>query len=153
MRTVITYGTFDIFHIGHLLLLERLRGLGDRLVVGVSTDGFNSIKGKKTVVPYEQRARILSALKCVDKVLPENAWEQKRADILREDVKIFGMGSDWAGKFDSLRDICEVVYLPRTEDISSTELKDLIKKEVKDELYGLKHMIDSLHAEIGRIVS
>ena len=77
MKTVITYGTFDIFHIGHLQLLERLRGLGDRLIVGVSTDGFNAIKGKKTVVPYEQRARILSALKCVDKVLPESSWDQK----------------------------------------------------------------------------
>jgi len=152
MKTVITYGSFDIFHIGHLLLLERLRSLGDKLIVCVSSDEFNSFKGKRTVVPYEQRARIIAALKCVDNVLPEHGWEQKRTDIIREGVDIFGMGSDWAGKFDYLRDICEVVYLPRTENVSSTELKALVKKEVKDELHGLKHMIDNLHAEIGRIV-
>src|SRR5690606_20365077 len=102
VTTVITYGTFDLFHIGHVNLLRRLRALGDRLVVGCSTDEFNALKGKKTVMPYEHRAQILAALRYVDAVFPEANWEQKRDDILRERADIFAMGEDWAGRFDDL---------------------------------------------------
>ena len=125
-RTVLTYGTFDLFHIGHLRLLERLRALGDRLVVGVSTDDFNRQKSKTAIFPYEHRARIVAALRCVDLVIPERSWDQKRTDVLEHGVKVFGIGSDWAGRFDDLRDICEVRYLERTEGVSSTDTRRIL---------------------------
>ncbi len=127
MNTVITYGTFDLFHIGHVNLLRRLRELGDRLVVGCSTDEFNAIKGKKVIMPYEHRAAILQCVRYVDAVFPEKSWDQKRVDIAREKAQIFAMGDDWAGKFDDLNDICRVVYLPRTQDVSSTEIREMVK--------------------------
>ena len=123
MKTVITYGTFDLFHVGHLRLLERAKALGDRLVVAVSTDTFNEGKGKKTIIPYADRAEIVAAINCVDEVIPENNWEQKRNDIRDHNVTTFVMGADWEGKFDELKELCEVVYLPRTDNISTTELK------------------------------
>lgn len=123
MRTVITYGTFDLFHVGHLRLLERARGLGDRLVVAVSSDEFNEGKGKKTIIPYSDRAAIVQAIKCVDLVIPEHTWEQKLNDIREHNVSTFVMGDDWKGKFDELKDLCDVVYLERTDGVSSTELK------------------------------
>lgn len=126
MRKVITYGTFDLFHLGHLRLLERLRLLGDHLTVAISTDEFNAVKGKRAVVPWEERAAIVLACKHVDSVIPEHTWEQKRTDIEALGIAVFGMGSDWAGKFDDLRDLCNVVYLPRTEGISSTMLKERV---------------------------
>lgn len=126
MKTVLTYGTFDMFHIGHLNLLNRLSQLGDRLIVAVSTDQFNQTKGKTTVIPYEQRAQIVAAIKGVDLVIPENDWQQKITDVQTHRVDIFAMGNDWQGKFDFLSPYCQVVYLPRTEDISSTELKKSI---------------------------
>ena len=126
MKTVITYGTFDLFHLGHVRLLRRLSELGDRLIVGCSTDEFNSRKGKTSVMPYRHRVEILQACRYVWKVIPEETWEQKRDDILREQADIFGIGADWEGKFDDLKDICEVVYLPRTEGISTTELRDSV---------------------------
>lgn len=126
MATVITYGTYDLFHIGHLKLLQRakeLAGPDGKLIVGVSTDRFNwEEKRKKSAIPYEQRAEIVGALKCVDMVIPEDDWDMKR-DILQYKVDIFTMGGDWEGKFDQLKEVCKVVYLPRTEGISSTELK------------------------------
>jgi len=122
-KTVITYGTFDMFHIGHLKLLQRLKDLGDRLIVAVSTDEFNALKGKKTLIPYEQRALIVENIKCVDMVIAESNWEQKILDIKRLDIDIFAMGDDWAGEFDFLKEYCKVVYLPRTKNISSTKLK------------------------------
>lgn len=122
-RTVLTYGTFDLFHIGHLRLLERLANLGDRLVVGVSTDAFNEQKGKRSLIPYEDRAAIVEALGIVDAVIPEESWEQKEDDIRRLKVDIFGMGSDWKGRFDHLASLCEVVYLERTEGLSSTTIR------------------------------
>ncbi|MFZ3202756.1 MAG: adenylyltransferase/cytidyltransferase family protein [Pseudomonas sp.] len=122
-RTVITYGTFDMFHVGHLRLLKRLRSLGDRLIVGVSTDRFNELKGKKTLIPFEQRAEIVEALDCVDMVIPEHSWEQKPEDIRHHHVDVFAIGDDWRGKFDYLASRCEVCYLERTEGISSSELK------------------------------
>ena len=127
-KTIITYGTFDMFHIGHLELLKRLKGFGDKLIVAVSTDEFNSVKGKKTIIPYAQRARIVEAIKYVDMVIPENNWEQKTEDVKLHDVDIFAMGNDWEGKFDFLKAQCEVVYLERTDGISSTDLKDTLQK-------------------------
>jgi glycerol-3-phosphate cytidylyltransferase len=126
MTTVITYGTFDLFHIGHLRLLQRLRSLGDRLVVGVSTDEFNAVKGKKTVVPYAHRADIVASIREVDVVFPEDNWAQKRDDIVRERADIFAMGDDWVGRFDDLSDLCKVVYLPRTRDVSTTEIRQMV---------------------------
>lgn len=124
--TVLTYGTFDLFHAGHVRLLRRLAGLGGRLIVGCSTDGFNALKGKSCIMPYEARAEILRACRYVDHVIPEECWEQKRGDVVRHGADIFAMGSDWTGKFDDLADLCRVVYLPRTENISTTEIKHLV---------------------------
>lgn len=122
MKTVLTYGTFDLFHLGHVRLLRRLAALGDRLIVGCSTDEFNRGKGKKSVMSFEHRLEILEACRYVDKVIPERDWDQKIDDIKREKVDVFGMGNDWDGKFDHLKDYCEVVYLKRTENISTTQL-------------------------------
>jgi len=128
MKRVITYGTFDLFHIGHLNLLERLRAMGDHLTVAVSTDEFNRTKNKVCSMSYVDRARIVAALRCVDRVIPEEAWEQKVEDVRKYQIDIFGMGADWTGKFDFLKEWCEVVYLPRTEGISTTSLKERIWK-------------------------
>lgn len=134
MRTVLTYGTFDLFHIGHLNLLKRLKSCGDRLIVGVSTDEFNSIKGKSTVIPYRHRAEIVSAISYVDKVIPEDNWDQKIEDIKRESVSVFAMGDDWAGRFDFLSNYCEVLYLPRTKDVSTTEIKSFLRQMEKEKV-------------------
>jgi glycerol-3-phosphate cytidylyltransferase len=117
-----------MFHIGHLNLLNRLKSLGDKLIVAVSTDEFNSIKGKKTLIPFEQRALIVQNIKCVDMVISEENWEQKIDDIKKYNVDIFAIGDDWQGKFDFLKDYCEVIYLPRTQNISTTELKKELNK-------------------------
>jgi len=121
--TIITYGTFDMFHIGHLKLLQRLAELGDELIVAVSTDAFNREKGKKTLIPYEQRIEIVKNIKCVNKVIAEESWEQKVSDIQKYNIDLFAMGDDWEGKFDFLKAYCEVIYLPRTTEISTTQLK------------------------------
>ena len=126
MKTVITYGTFDLFHVGHLKLLERARALGDRLVVGVSTDAFNEGKGKRTAIPYRDRAAIVRAIRFVDEVIPEESWEQKPDDIRRLGVATFVMGDDWRGKFDDLKTLCDVVYLPRTALVSTTSIKEAV---------------------------
>ena len=131
MARVITYGTYDLFHVGHLRLMQRAKALdgdGGKLIVGVSTDRFNWVeKHKKSAIPYEQRAEIVAALKCVDEVIPEDDWDMKR-DIIEKKIDIFCMGGDWTGKFDFLNEVCKVVYFPRTEGISSTELKAEIKE-------------------------
>ena len=131
MATVITYGTFDLFHIGHLRLLERakkLAGKGGKLIVAVSTDRFNEVeKGKHCSIPDYDRMEIVAALRCVDQVIPEDNWEQKKMDVTKYGVDIFVMGDDWKGKFDFLKDLCEVVYLPRTPEVSSTEIKKQIR--------------------------
>ena len=127
-KIVLTYGTFDMFHIGHLNLLNRLKNLGSKLIVAVSTDEFNSIKGKKTLIPFEQRALIVQNIKCVDMVISEENWEQKIDDIKKYNVDIFAIGDDWQGKFDFLKNHCEVIYLPRTQNISTTELKKELNK-------------------------
>ena len=144
MKTVITYGTFDLFHIGHLNLLERLAELGDKLIVGVSTDEFNQEKGKQCLYSYQERARIVEALECVDKVIPENNWQQKQQDIIDLKVDIFGMGNDWQGKFDNLQDVCKVIYLPRTPTISTTQLKLSLAKIDPQTIQKMKQGLDSV---------
>ena len=123
LKKVITYGTFDLFHIGHLNLLRRARELGDYLVVAVSTDEFNAGKHKQCVYPYEHRAKIVEAITYVDMVIPETSWKQKIEDVKKYDIDVFVIGDDWEGEFDFLKDLCEVVYLPRTGDISTTHVK------------------------------
>ncbi|MFD1316959.1 glycerol-3-phosphate cytidylyltransferase [Loigolactobacillus zhaoyuanensis] len=124
MKTVITYGTFDLLHWGHIRLLERASQLGDKLIVGLSTDEFNSLKHKEAYHSYEHRKYILEAIRYVDQVVPEENWEQKIADVKKYHVDTFVMGDDWKGQFDFLKDYCEVVYLPRTNGISTTKIKD-----------------------------
>lgn len=145
-RVVLTYGTFDLFHIGHLNILKRARDLGDSLIVGVSTDEFNAIKGKKTVISYPERAEIVRSLKYVDKVIPELSWDQKIRDIREHDVNVFVMGHDWEGKFDFLKEHCEVAYLPRTEDISSTNLKIILSAVAEPHVLELKRALDAISA-------
>ena len=130
--TIITYGTFDLFHVGHVRLLRRLAALGDRLVVGCSTDEFNAIKGKTCVMSYEDRMEILRSCSYVDEVFPEDGWDQKRDDIKRFGASVFAMGDDWKGEFDDLADLCEVLYLPRTENVSTTDLKKRVHKQNLD---------------------
>jgi glycerol-3-phosphate cytidylyltransferase len=146
MTTVITYGTFDLFHIGHVNLLRRLRELGDRLVVGCSTDEFNALKGKQSAMPYEHRAGILRSLRYVDDVFPENSWEQKRADIAREGAKVFAMGDDWVGKFDDLVDVCDVVYLPRTREVSTTGIRQVLHGLQQERVMELKRAAEHVLA-------
>jgi glycerol-3-phosphate cytidylyltransferase len=122
-RTVITYGTFDILHIGHINLLKRARALGDRLVVGLSSDAFNRGKHKSSLLNYDNRKAVLESIRYVDEVFPEDNWEQKPDDIRKYNARIFVMGDDWAGKFDFLAEFCEVRYLARTPEISTTEIR------------------------------
>ncbi len=133
-RTVLTYGTFDLFHVGHLNLLERARALGDYLVVGISTDEFNAAKGKKSFFNFESRVRIVSSCKFVDEVLPEQDWTQKASDIRDHQVDVFVMGDDWIGKFDDLKSHCEVVYLERTPGISSSQIRILSNETLQSTL-------------------
>ena len=128
MKRIITYGTFDVLHYGHINLLKRARALGDYLIVALSSDEFNAIKNKKSYYTYEQRKTILEACRYVDLVIPENNWEQKVSDVQKYQADIFVMGDDWEGKFDFLKDYCEVVYLPRTPDVSSTQTKEFLKR-------------------------
>jgi len=123
MKKVITYGTFDLLHYGHINLLKRAKELGDYLIVGLSTDEFNLIKGKKSYFDYNQRKILVESIKYVDCVIPEYSWEQKISDIKKYGIDIFVIGDDWKGIFDYLKDICEVVYLPRTPEISTTKIK------------------------------
>ena len=128
MKRVITYGTYDLLHYGHLNLLQRARALGDYLIVVLSTDEFNwNMKQKKCYFSYEKRKKMLEALRCVDLVIPEENWEQKVSDVQLYQADVFVMGDDWEGKFDFLKDYCEVVYLPRTPDVSTTQIKADLK--------------------------
>lgn len=132
MKRVITYGTFDLLHYGHINLLRRARALGDYLIVALSTDEFNRVqKNKACYFGYEERKLLLESIRYVDLVIPEENWEQKRSDVHLYHVDTFVMGDDWKGKFDFLKDEgCEVVYLPRTPEISTTQIKsDLGNKE------------------------
>lgn len=124
MKRVITYGTFDLLHYGHINLLKRAKALGDYLIVALSTDEFNwNSKQKKCYFSYEKRKQLLEAIRYVDLVIPEESWEQKVEDVKLYQVDTFVMGDDWAGKFDFLKDHCEVIYLPRTPEISTTQIK------------------------------
>lgn len=129
MKRILTYGTFDLLHYGHIRLLKRAKALGDYLIVAVSTDEFNEIKGKKSYHNYETRKLMVEAIRYVDLVIPENNWEQKIDDVKEYKVDTVVMGSDWAGsdRFDYLKDYCEVVYLDRTEGISTSKIKQDLK--------------------------
>lgn len=128
MKRVITYGTFDLLHYGHINLLRRAKELGHYLVVALSTDEFNSVnKNKKTYFKYEERKTMLEAIRYVDLVIPEENWEQKSDDIGKYDCDIFVMGDDWKGEFDFLKEHCDVVYLSRTPEISTTQIKKDLK--------------------------
>lgn len=124
MKRVITYGTFDLLHWGHIRLLQRAKEFGDYLIVGLSSDSFNQIKAKKSYHSYKERKLMLESIRYVDLVIPENNWEQKENDIKKYEVDIFVMGDDWKGQFDHLSTFCSVIYLPRTEGISTTKIKN-----------------------------
>lgn len=127
MKRVITYGTYDLLHYGHINLLRRAKQLGDYLVVALSTDEFNlNMKGKTSYFKYEERKQLLEAIRYVDLVIPEENWEQKVSDVREYHIDTFVIGDDWAGKFDFLTEECgcEVVYLPRTPEISTTSIKE-----------------------------
>ncbi len=144
MKTIITYGTFDLLHVGHVNMLERLAELGDKLIVGVSTEEFNMEKGKHSIYSYAERAKIVEALRCVDQVIAEHDWQQKVKDIKQYQIDIFGIGADWQGKFDELSSHCEVVYLPRTPSISTTDLKKALSKIDGATIQQIKNGLDSL---------
>lgn len=130
MKRVITYGTFDLFHFGHVNLLRRAKSLGDYLIVGLSTDRFNEDeKQKKCYFPYEERKAILEAIRYVDLVIPEDTWKQKASDVKRYNIDVFAIGDDWEGHFDFLADEgCKVVYLPRTDRVSTSKIKSDLGK-------------------------
>lgn len=124
---VLTYGTFDLLHKGHINLIKRAKSLGDNLIVGLSTDEFNREKHKKSYFTFSQRKELLSTIDDIDLIIPENSWDQKIKDIQQYQIDILVMGSDWTGRFDYLKDYCDVIYLPRTEYISTTDIKEEIK--------------------------
>jgi len=144
MKIVVTYGTFDLFHVGHVRLLKRLKSLGDKLIVGLSTDEFNQLKDKNVVIPFIDRKEILMACQYVDDVFPEQSWEQKRDDLIRTKADIFAIGDDWSGKFDELGDIVEVLYLPRTKDVSTTELKTVLSQIDDEKIREIKNVASHL---------
>jgi glycerol-3-phosphate cytidylyltransferase len=144
MTTVITYGTFDLFHVGHLNLFRNLKSIGDRLIVAVSTDEFNDIKGKRAIIPFVNRVEIVKAIRFVDLVVPETSWDQKISDIKKHNVDVFAIGEDWTGKFDHLSDHCRVIYLPRTHGISSTDLRQALAPLRRDRIDELRSAIDIL---------
>lgn len=124
MRKVITYGTFDLLHYGHINLLKRAKEQGDYLIVALSTNEFNELKGKKCYFTFEERKRLVQSIRYVDLVIPENNWEQKIDDVKEYRVDLFVIGDDWKGKFDFLKEHCEVIYLERTPEISTTKIKN-----------------------------
>ncbi len=130
-KIILTYGTYDFLHRGHIRLLKRAKDLGDYLIVAVSTEEFNELKNKKAIFPYEERKYIVESIKYVDKVIPENNWDQKIDDVKKYNVDVFVMGDDWEGKFDFLKDYCEVIYLPRTKEVSTSEIIEKIKEKFK----------------------
>ena len=124
MRKVITYGTFDLLHYGHINILKRAKEQGDYLIVALSTNEFNETKGKKCYFSYEERKKLLESVRYVDLVIPENCWEQKIENVKEYKVDVFVIGDDWKGKFDFLNEYCEVIYLERTPEISTSKMKN-----------------------------
>lgn len=124
MKRIITYGTYDLLHYGHINLLKRAKQLGDYLVVGLSSDEFNTLKGKTSYFNYKERKSLLESIRYIDLVIKEDSWEQKIKDIVEYKIDVFVMGDDWRGKFDFLKDYCDVVYLERTKEISTTKIKE-----------------------------
>ena len=151
MKTVLTYGTYDLFHVGHVRLLKRLRSMGDRLIVGCSSDEFNSLKGKTSIFSYEERAEILQSCEFVDLVFPEHHWDQKVDDIRTYQASIFAMGDDWSGKFDHLSEFTEVYYLPRTDGISSTDIKSILSSSQEQKIMQIKNALDSVNNLISKL--
>lgn len=131
MKRVITYGTFDLLHYGHINLLKRAKQKGDYLIVALSTDEFNRLKGKKSFFDYNERKILLESIRYVDLVIPEETWEQKIEDIHKYKVDTFVIGDDWKGEFDFLRNECEVVYLERTPEVSTTMIKNSLSEKIK----------------------
>jgi glycerol-3-phosphate cytidylyltransferase len=127
MEKVLTYGTFDLLHFGHINLLKRAKAVGDHLIVGLSTDKFNERKNKQAYHSFENRKMILESVRFVDEVIPENTWNQKIEDVIKHDIDIFVMGDDWEGHFDFLKKYCKVIYLPRTINISTSKIKNDLK--------------------------
>jgi glycerol-3-phosphate cytidylyltransferase len=142
MKRVLTYGTFDLLHYGHINILKRAKELGDYLVVALSTDEFNATKGKVAYHSYETRKKMLEAIRYVDLVIPENNWEQKIDDVKKYEIDVVVMGSDWAGsdKFDYLKDYCDVVFLERTPGVSTTQIKEDLK--LKQAVEGVDQLPD-----------
>lgn len=140
MKRIITYGTFDLLHYGHIRLLKRAKELGDYLIVALSTEEFNILKGKKAYHNYEARKLMLEAVRYVDLVIPEESWDQKIDDIKKYKIDILVMGDDWAKseKFENLEDYCEVRFLKRTEGISSTKIKEELK--LQEPINGLNQI-------------
>jgi glycerol-3-phosphate cytidylyltransferase len=130
-KIVITYGTYDLLHIGHINLLKRAKALGDYLIVALSSDKFNAIKHKESFHHYNDRKKVLESIRYVDKIIPENSWDQKINDVKKYKADIFVIGDDWKGKFDFLKKYCKVVYLPRTKNISTTKIKEDLSKKPK----------------------
>ncbi|WP_423363671.1 glycerol-3-phosphate cytidylyltransferase [Mycoplasma sp. P36-A1] len=128
---VITYGTYDLLHWGHIRLLKRAKEEGDYLIVALSTDEFNEKKGKKAYHSYEERKMMLDSIRYVDLVIPEENWDQKSSDVVKYEADKFVIGDDWKGEFDFLKDYTEVIYLPRTEGISTTKIKRDLEKSLK----------------------
>ncbi|MBD3107140.1 glycerol-3-phosphate cytidylyltransferase [Bacillus sp. AGMB 02131] len=131
MKKVITYGTFDLLHYGHINILKRAKEKGDYLIVAISTNEFNEKKGKICYFSYEERKKLIESIRYVDLVIPENSWDQKVSDIQEFKVDLFVMGDDWEGKFDYLSDYCEVLYLNRTPEISTTKIKNELAFNLK----------------------
>ncbi|MFV0246952.1 MAG: glycerol-3-phosphate cytidylyltransferase [Mycoplasmatales bacterium] len=129
MKKLLTYGTYDLLHPGHVNFFKRIKEQGDYLIVGVSTDEFNALKHKQSYLSYEDRKMIVEAIRYVDEVIPEETWEQKIDDVKKYDIDEFFIGDDWTGEFDFLKDYCKVNYLSRTEGISTSQIKKDLKKK------------------------
>lgn len=129
MKKILTYGTFDTMHWGHINILKRASELGNYLLVGISSDEFNKVKGKKSYHNFETRKQMVESIVYVDKAIPEHDWDQKIKDIRDYDIDVLVMGDDWEGEFDFLKEYCEVIYLPRTKSISSTQIKKILSEE------------------------
>lgn len=144
MKKVITYGTFDLLHKWHINILRRAKELWDHLIVAISSDEFNKIKNKTSFYSYEERKFLLEAIKYVDEVIPEDDWKQKISDVQNRNIDIFVMWDDWEWKFDFLKDYCEVKYLPRTEWISTTQLKSTLKGINNENIDKIENVLEAL---------